>query len=488
VVVEAGEGGTMNITAYELAQRYIGIAELSSAGRDHPLIQWWLSLCSGFDIESPDETPWCMSGDVEILTSSGFTRFDQLSDFCHVAQVDPLFGISFTRPLRVIRKKYCGPIVFFSSRSLSMRTDPEHRFWGIWNKAGAMTGQVEKRPIRELSSVLHVPRVASRNEVDDLEFSDREIGLMAAFLSDGFLRTGGTGRIAIQVSKQRKIDALHSLVPSNWYRAKIAYGQSTVPLTTFEYQIPAWLSSAFVDYKKPKWSILTTWSRRQLQHFVLSYATFDGSARGDRRMIYTSSPDLRDWLQAAVTLAGFHSSQRQGSQSPISGRPCYTISFSTAKRTRTIRRGDFSIESGGEDLFCVEVPTGVILIRDPNGTVLPVGNCSAFVNGIAWELRLPRSKSAMARSWLGVGQAVEAVEGFPSGPQISRIGFDVVVLMRGSGDQPGPDIVDAPGHVGFFGGWDGGRVNVLGGNQGNAVSVQSFPKDRILGIRRLRSE
>ena len=64
---------------------------------------------------------------------------------------------------------------------------------------------------------------------------------------------------------------------------------------------------------------------------------------------------------------------------------------------------------------------------------------------------------------------------------------DVVVIQRGEGKQPGPEVVNAPGHVGFFVGYDAVRelVQLLGGNQGNAVSIASFPAERILGIRRL---
>src|SRR5262245_33401688 len=72
--------------------------------------------------------------------------------------------------------------------------------------------------------------------------------------------------------------------------------------------------------------------------------------------------------------------------------------------------------------------------------------CSAFTNWIAWILRLPRSKSLSARSWLTVGTPVDLSD--------AKIGFDVVVLKRGAGPQPGPDVLDAPGHVGFFAGWD----------------------------------
>ncbi len=49
--------------------------------------------------------------------------------------------------------------------------------------------------------------------------------------------------------------------------------------------------------------------------------------------------------------------------------------------------------------------------------------CSAFVNYIAWLLRLPRSKSLRARSWLLVGTPVAIAD--------AQVGFDVVIFNRG---------------------------------------------------------
>jgi uncharacterized protein (TIGR02594 family) len=105
--------------------------------------------------------------------------------------------------------------------------------------------------------------------------------------------------------------------------------------------------------------------------------------------------------------------------------------------------------------------------------------CSAFLNFVCWLLRVPRSKSLAARSWLQVGKVVAIADAVP--------GFDVVVLQRGSGKQPGPDVIQAPGHVGFYAGLseDKQHVLLLGGNQGDAVSVAQFPIARVLGIRRL---
>ena len=116
--------------------------------------------------------------------------------------------------------------------------------------------------------------------------------------------------------------------------------------------------------------------------------------------------------------------------------------------------------------------------------------CSALVNYICWLLRLPRSKSLAARSWLGVG--------IPIALEQARPGYDVVVLKRGGHDQPGPEVMAAAGHVGFFaaverparvmGDPDNRQVLVLGGNQSDAVSVAPYRVERILGVRRLYVE
>lgn len=101
--------------------------------------------------------------------------------------------------------------------------------------------------------------------------------------------------------------------------------------------------------------------------------------------------------------------------------------------------------------------------------------CSAFTNWIAWLLRLPRSKSLRARSWLAVGQPIPLAH--------ARPGFDIVILNRGGPQDP--NVIEAPGHVGFYAGVDGPLVFLLGGNQGDKVSVAGFQISSVLGVRRL---
>jgi uncharacterized protein (TIGR02594 family) len=94
--------------------------------------------------------------------------------------------------------------------------------------------------------------------------------------------------------------------------------------------------------------------------------------------------------------------------------------------------------------------------------------CAAFVNAILSQKGLPESASpTMAKSFLNYGSAVDKPE--PG---------DIVILKGGAGHD----------HVGFFVGNAGpNRINVLGGNQGNAVGTESFATSDVLGFRRAPS-
>ncbi len=93
--------------------------------------------------------------------------------------------------------------------------------------------------------------------------------------------------------------------------------------------------------------------------------------------------------------------------------------------------------------------------------------CAGFMNSTLAQAGQKGTGSNMARSFLDWGRPV-------SDPQKG----DVAVFKRG--DPNGPY-----GHVGLFDGYNpDGSIRVLGGNQGDKVSVASFSKDDLLGFRR----
>jgi uncharacterized protein (TIGR02594 family) len=93
--------------------------------------------------------------------------------------------------------------------------------------------------------------------------------------------------------------------------------------------------------------------------------------------------------------------------------------------------------------------------------------CAAYVNATLAQTGQKGTGSNMARSFMDWGTGVDQ-------PQKG----DLAVFSRG--DPNGPY-----GHVGFFEGYNpDGTIRVLGGNQGDGVSVASYSADDLLGFRR----
>ncbi|HWK32525.1 MAG TPA: TIGR02594 family protein, partial [Hyphomicrobium sp.] len=90
--------------------------------------------------------------------------------------------------------------------------------------------------------------------------------------------------------------------------------------------------------------------------------------------------------------------------------------------------------------------------------------CAAFAGACLERAGFASTRSLMARSYLRWGEEIEA----------GRFGA-VAVLSRGA--DP------AAGHVGFLLGETASHVMLLGGNQGDAVSVAAYPKTRLIGLR-----
>jgi len=91
--------------------------------------------------------------------------------------------------------------------------------------------------------------------------------------------------------------------------------------------------------------------------------------------------------------------------------------------------------------------------------------CSSFVNFCMQQAGVDGTKSALARSWLKWGQALDK----------PRKGC-VVVFER-------PEAGPTAGHVGFFVAADETNIQILGGNQGDRVCIKPQPKNRQLAYR-----
>jgi uncharacterized protein (TIGR02594 family) len=91
--------------------------------------------------------------------------------------------------------------------------------------------------------------------------------------------------------------------------------------------------------------------------------------------------------------------------------------------------------------------------------------CSAFANYVLNKSGVKGTGSLMARSFSRWGDDVKGE------PPVGA----VVVLSSSRGP--------ASGHVGFCVGVDSAFVHLLGGNQGDKVSIAKFPKGKIVAVR-----
>jgi len=93
--------------------------------------------------------------------------------------------------------------------------------------------------------------------------------------------------------------------------------------------------------------------------------------------------------------------------------------------------------------------------------------CGGFVGGVLSEVGIkPVKGGAAARAWLKMPVKLDR----------AAVG-SVVIFWRGSKGG-------ASGHVGFVVGQDQrGNLMVLGGNQGDAINIKPFGRDRVLGYR-----
>lgn len=94
--------------------------------------------------------------------------------------------------------------------------------------------------------------------------------------------------------------------------------------------------------------------------------------------------------------------------------------------------------------------------------------CAAFLGAMLKKAGFDHTGKLNARSYLDWGFEVpldQAKEG------------DVVVFSRGNPNG-------WQGHVGFYISHNGKDIRVLGGNQSNQVNISSYPRKRLLGVRR----
>ncbi len=132
-----------------------------------------------------------------------------------------------------------------------------------------------------------------------------------------------------------------------------------------------------------------------------------------------------------------------------------------------IARGEMGVKEhvGGTDHPRIAEYLHTTTLPEPYRNRDETSWCSAFVNWCKAQVGIPGTNSAAARSWQHWGR--ELTEPVPG---------CIVVLWPGNPNS-------WQGHVGFFVSQDDRYVTLLGGNQGDAVTISRYARNRVLAYR-----
>jgi len=460
----------------EEAFKLYGVRE-TLGNKNNPEIISWAKDC-GLASYNSDEIPWCFKGDMEILTSKGFLTFKDLidnhyyaDDFPFIAQVNEEGRISYTSEWLPIIKPFYGELFRIKrGNAVNIVCDSEHQFYGKWSG----NPRYEKRAIKDITKYgLDIPIVKGSN-LDHPYISDNELKLLAAFLSDGTLYNGeSSGKFKIKVSKYHKIAELDNYPYERKTKSSMGFRKDgIIRKQTYEYlfRFPESFEYIFDAYKLLKQSFILALGQRQAKLFIDTYKLFDGTQKPTERSftVFTGVKEQADNLVLLASLAGYKNSLyatpmvSKNTKIPF----LYNIHISEGK-VQHIGQDHITTEFFEGELYCVTVPSGLIVIRDYSKNIFMTGNCGLFMAYIAKHAGKPEVENPLwALNWAAWGK--------PS--LVPRYG-DVLVFKRKTADGK------TAGHIGLYLAESKSFFYVLGGNTNDKVGIAKIAKSRLVAAR-----
>lgn len=316
----------------------------------------------------------CFSGDTEILTEHGFVRFDALLDQ-RVAQYNSHTQmVDFVQPLRKIRKL---------PNSKMLRVHSANLFDLVLTENHEMLLRKHDRIVKErakdvCSTAYNRMFTAGFGSGTQVELNPFE-KFVIMYQADGSAHRcnkDGTFIAAFSFSKERKIAEFKKLMVEGGFRfneVKSSRNEkpNVVPRRRFMVYAPYPINkdvSVYFDISA------LSWTKAQA---IISYMNkWDGNVASKHSFIYTTTNEsCANFYQAVCALAGFRSKlTKVVDHRSDKFNDVYRLNIVTNSPEITTQSWEATPCDYEGEVFCVEVPTGNIIVRR-GGKVLVTGNC-----------------------------------------------------------------------------------------------------------------
>lgn len=338
------------------------------------------SLDSEYKIFIIDE---CVTGDVEILTSKGFKRFDECDGTEIVAQYTDEHKIEFVEPLEWIKKPYCGNLIKWKPRNwCEIKMTPNHVQPLLYSKSGLIRENYIKDVKFSQSNNLIVSGFGCGTK-SVLTYVDR---LVIASQADGTIQRINNNCVhwSIQLTKQRKIDRFLNLCnKGNIAYTEIKSSNPNPNTRRFTYDLPLSSSKLLSTHFN-----LNEFSYFGAMDFINEVVEWDGYKTDNYVEYISTEKENCDFVSAVACLGGFSARQRvQIDDRKSTYKDCYKV-FLYKTETTNCQHIKKTVEEEYYDglVYCVKVPSQKIVIRS-GGFVFVTGNCHALSNS-AWQSML----------------------------------------------------------------------------------------------------
>lgn len=373
----------------------------------------------------------CFTGDTEILTESGFVRFDSLLQGVRVAGYSS-GDIEFVIPDRYIENDYSGPMVHVhSTRGCDLIMTPGHEV--IVRDGGVDRKHRADSVAFGYGKDVYVAGKAKGSSSRKLTPMER---LMIALQADGYNQSSCSktkfSLVGFSFSKERKIIKFLSLMKEGGFdwtecRGVAASGNSR--------GCRKFLVKSLSGASKNLWDHFSIGDMDSslAREIVDEMSFWDGYIDSDwplRR--YYSSTDARqaDFFQTVAVLAGYKTFVSvQKDSRKITYKDVHRVYVDTSSdRIGTKHFKKDAVDYVGK-VYCVSVPSGNIVVRR-NGKVVVTGNCHRIKD----QGQYLNCLNYFNCKWVGLTATPDRTDGQRLVPQM----FDQCWY----GDQPGQQLAD----------------------------------------------
>lgn len=320
----------------------------------------------------------CVTGDVEILTSNGFKRFDECDGTETVAQYNN-GKIEFVKPDSWVKNEYDGDLIKWSPRNwCSIRMTPNHVQPLFYNKSQC----VKEKYIKDVKFSQTNNLIVSGSGVGTKSHLTPLDRLAIVCQADATIQAVNKTHThwSISLSKQRKIDRLLEIFESG----DIKYNEikSSSGKRRFTFDTPLSITKSFDTYFD------LDFDYNGARDFINEVTLWDGYIT-DKYVEYMSTDKQNtDFVSAVACLGGYSARQRvQKDCRKLNYKDVHRVYLydKTLSNCQHIKK-TVNYEHYNGYVYCVKVPSHQIVIRS-QGFVFVTGNCHALSNS-AWQSML----------------------------------------------------------------------------------------------------